>query len=471
MGGNGRDPAGVIRRLIDFGPDEGTMNPLPVPWDAFRAVVLAAGGSRQARIQVLYDVLEGLPNRAEVVWRINQADMTTEPPFLYADYPEVFEADLAVVDLYAWSQGVKKKGDNSSCDKNVGVSAEFAAHAPPERGNMAVASTDTRRMVRVKACEAFQPRPPTNWLVEGVLSESSLNLLVGEGGSKKTYSMLDLAVCLVTGQPWLGYATRQCPVLWVDEESGPDRMNHRLAQVMRAHEARRDIPLEYLSVCQFNLRQPDDLNLFFQHVFEMGAGLVVVDALADVMPGADENSVKDVVPVFRGLRGVAVSTGAAVLVIHHANKSGGYRGSSHMRGAVELMLMAQSKADSRFIEFQSVKTRDTGSIHFAAQIHFEPEGGEAERVWLSPAGTTEAGVANRAGEPLSDAEKYVMGYLLEFGESERKEIIESTHQFSEGYFKKAFSELTRSGLIRRTNKGGKGIPAVYELTETGEEVY
>jgi hypothetical protein len=438
-------------------------------------VVLSAGRSRRERITALYDLLWDLPNREEVIWRVNQADPTTEPPFPQTAYPEVFEEDVAVYDLHQW--GVQaagfpqvKKGNSPSPTLSP-KGEERAALQKNNNGekeggkDMTVANIDTRRQTRVKAFEAFRPRPPTEWLVDGVISPSSLNLLVGEGGTKKTYSMLDLSVCLAMGKPWLGYETRQTPVLWVDEESGPDRMNQRLAQALRAHQAEPDIPLEYLSVCQFNLRQPDDLNLFFRHAFEMEAGLVVVDALADVMPGADENLVRDVVPVFRGLRGVATNTGAAVLVIHHANKSGGYRGSSHMRGAVELMLMAHSKPDSSFIEFQSVKTRDTGSVHFAAQIHFDPPDGDATRVWLSKIGTDEASKANRKGEPISAAGQYVMGYLLENGESGRKEVIESSEEFSQAAISKAFHGLREIGLIHRVNEGGQGIAAVYDLTE------
>ncbi|MGD8456126.1 MAG: hypothetical protein PVF83_07060 [Anaerolineales bacterium] len=41
MGGNGKNQAGAIRRLIDFGPDEQTMNPLPTPWDTLRVMRMA----------------------------------------------------------------------------------------------------------------------------------------------------------------------------------------------------------------------------------------------------------------------------------------------------------------------------------------------------------------------------------------------------------------------------------------------
>ncbi len=65
---------------------------------------------------------------------------------------------------------------------------------------------------------------------------------------------------------------------------------------------------------------------------DVDAKLVIIDALADVMAGGDENSVKDTQPVFMQLRKIAEETGAAILVIHHVNKMGDYRGSTAIPG-------------------------------------------------------------------------------------------------------------------------------------------
>jgi hypothetical protein len=319
------------------------------------------------------------------------------------------------------------------------------------------------------AFTAYQPQPPTEWLVEGLLSKGSVNLLVGEGGSKKTYAMLDMAVCLAQGLGWLNFTTRQANVVWVDEESGSNRMKKRLSQVMSAHQSPPELPFYFTSLAMYNLRTAEHVGQLMLKAWEVEAGLIVIDALADVMPGADENMVRDVVPVFQGLRKVADQTGAAVVVIHHANKSGGYRGSTSMHGAVELMLQVHSKKNTTFIEFQSVKTRDTGMVNFAAQIHFEPGEGEAERVRLSPAHPTEAQKAIRRGEPISRAGRYVLEYLRDNGESGLKEMVEETDKFSKNYLKKALIELKDSGLIGRTNEGGKGVTAIYDLTEDAEE--
>lgn len=84
-----------------------------------------------------------------------------------------------------------------------------------------------------------------------------------------------------------------------------------------------------VSLAQFNLlKNSDDADLLTRLVLELDAKLVIIDALADVMLGGDENAVKDTQPVFANLRFIAELTGAAFIVIHHANKLGGYRGST-----------------------------------------------------------------------------------------------------------------------------------------------
>ena len=63
------------------------------------------------------------------------------------------------------------------------------------------------------AAEALLPQPPIDWIVETLISAGTVSLVYGDPGAKKTYSMLDLAVCVAMGIPWLGFAdqARGCP--------------------------------------------------------------------------------------------------------------------------------------------------------------------------------------------------------------------------------------------------------------------
>lgn len=42
-------------------------------------------------------------------------------------------------------------------------------------------------------------------------------------------------------------------------------------------------------------------------------------------------------------------------------------------------------------------------------------------------------------------------------------------ELSEAYVKKAIYTLGEQGLITRANKGGRGVLAIYKLTEKGEK--
>ena len=53
---------------------------------------------------------------------------------------------------------------------------------------------------------ALQPQPPHEWIIEQLITEGSVNVFYGEPGSKKTYTLFSLAVCVALGRPWLGFS-------------------------------------------------------------------------------------------------------------------------------------------------------------------------------------------------------------------------------------------------------------------------
>ena len=85
------------------------------------------------------------------------------------------------------------------------------------------------------AKDALRPRPPLEWLVNSVISEASLNFLVGEPGSKKTYAALDMAICVALGIDWLEFQTTQGTVLIIDEDNGEYQISKRIGSIIRAH--------------------------------------------------------------------------------------------------------------------------------------------------------------------------------------------------------------------------------------------
>ena len=221
---------------------------------------------------------------------------------------------------------------------------------------------------------------------------------------KKTYSLLSMGVCVSVGKPWLDMPTRACKVLFIDEESGESRLSLRLAAALRGELAWKDTPFEFISLAGFHLDDPADELLLENEIRGFGAGLVIFDALADLMEG-DENSKQDTQPIFCALRRLAERTGAALCIIHHANKMGGYRGSSAIKGAVDLMVQVTSEDGSEFVKFKTEKNRDGGqALSWAARA-----------TWLKEPETFSLLAAEKhvKGRVLSKPQEYVLRYLTE----------------------------------------------------------
>lgn len=305
----------------------------------------------------------------------------------------------------------------------------------------------------------LQEREPIPYIVKDLIAESSISLWYGQFGSKKTWTLLDLAVCIASGKEWLGFTVNPCRVLIVDEESGERRLADRLKEIMRGELVDANIPLQSVSLAQFNLRDSqEDLLSLIELIDLTGAKLVIIDALADVMLGGDENSVKDTQPVFAGLRKASEVTGASFIVIHHSNKLGGYRGSSAIAGAIDNMLLVQSKPESDLITFKSEKVRDGIPMDFAGQAIWSESG-----FYMKPADSQEK-------EFLSAGEKYVIRYLTQVGGQASVTDIKNNADTCEPVTaRKAVYSLASKGYICRVDDNSSGMPAIYGFTEKGRD--
>jgi len=313
------------------------------------------------------------------------------------------------------------------------------------------------RIVIRDAAYYLSERPPIEYVVEKLIAESSVNVWFGQWGAKKTWAAIDLAVCVASGKQWLGMATEPCNVLIIDEESGDTRLANRIKDTMRGElgqMANASVPIKSVSLAQFNLlKRPDDADLLARLVLELDAKLVIIDALADVMLGGDENAVKDTQPVFANLRFIAELTGAAFIVIHHANKGGGYRGSSAIAGAIDTLLSVESKQDNSLITFKTEKMRDGEPLNFACEANWTDEG-----FYL-----TQSEITERAF--LSKSQQYVLDFFTEKGDGEFSDLLDFTDKniYTESALRKAVQYLTNEKLLKRKDSGGKGAKAIYGI--------
>lgn len=305
--------------------------------------------------------------------------------------------------------------------------------------------------------EAFGEEIPVEWIVNGLFQRGSINLLHGAPGTKKTYALLDLSMCLVEGKQWLGRDTVAGTVLLIDEESGPRRLRRRLREVARGHDTPADAPLAYTTLEMFDLlNSKDDTEHIDNLMANVAPALVIVDALADIMPGGDENEVKDTHLIFQKLKYLAHRHNCCVVVIHHSNRAGGYRGSSAIPGVVDVMLKLESKPRTGDLLFTIEKNRDGEEDSFGAEIVFDK---------AMAAVCLVSQTATRARQSHERASiQHVLEYLKTAGGGAYvDDIVANPAICSPAAARAAIYVLARQGRIARTDKGGRGSRAYYEL--------
>ena len=100
---------------------------------------------------------------------------------------------------------------------------------------------------------------PIDYILEGKITTPSIGMIYGDPGTKKTYSLIHLAVCLAMNKSWLGYAVKGCKVLIIDEESGELRLGRRLGMAIRGESGDENHTGEFVSLANFKLDKKDDL--------------------------------------------------------------------------------------------------------------------------------------------------------------------------------------------------------------------
>ena len=314
---------------------------------------------------------------------------------------------------------------------------------------------DKKRYIVRDVNFAMQEQPPIDYLVDGLLEAGSVSIWHGDAGSKKTYSTLSLAVCVASGRPWLDFATKQSPVLFINEEAGERSLTRRIQATLKG-ELCQDIkiPFNYVSLAGFMLDDETEALKVEREIKTCGARLVIIDALADVMNG-DENSTEDTRPVFRNLHKIAERTDSAIVILHHDAKAGGYRGSSHIKGAVDNMVQITSKKGSPFINFESDKIREGESLIWAARA-----------TWADGQFDLQPTDISAAPKALSKSQNFVLNYLKEHGASPLPAIMAAADICAPGTARNAAFNLADLKMIRRTNPGEGRAAAIYELVKS-----
>jgi len=233
--------------------------------------------------------------------------------------------------------------------------------------------------------DAFAPREPLTWIVEGLVSAGSLSIWYGAPGTLKSMLLSDMAVSVAAGYRWLtktaqpltGLITHPGAVMWLDFDNGQRRTHERFAALARARNLPDSIPLYYYSMPQPILAagETESIRALAARIVDRDVRLVVIDNLLAISGGVDENSADMQTPM-SALRWLA-ETGTAIIVIHHQRKTNGFntragetlRGHGSIEAALDVSLLLTRDAET--VTATATKTRGPSIQPFCAKFTFE----------------------------------------------------------------------------------------------------
>jgi hypothetical protein len=161
-------------------------------------------------------------------------------------------------------------------------------------------------------------------IVDGLFREREVINVVAAPKTGKSWLVLQLALCVATGRPWLGFnVPNPGPVYVIDNELHETAFAQRLAASMRSN-AVSEMDVKGRLFCRC-LRQYmptlDRMLPFLDEAKALGAKVIIIDAMYRALPrGFDENSNSDMRDFYNMLNRAADYTGAAIVLVHHTSK-------------------------------------------------------------------------------------------------------------------------------------------------------
>ena len=217
--------------------------------------------------------------------------------------------------------------DDLSGDPEVIASAKKAMAAAVIHENRFSIETTAEFVVRRKA----------TWLIKGVLPRANFGVFYGASGSGKSFFVFNLVAAIARGIAWRGHKTTKARVLWIAAEGQEDMRKRVHGYCMAEGIKPEELDMKFISDAP-NLRELADVKALVKQIKKHGEfDLIVIDTLAQVMPGGNENSGEDMGMVMGHCKEITRHTGAMVSPVHHSGKdeSRGARGWSGLRAACD----------------------------------------------------------------------------------------------------------------------------------------
>lgn len=195
---------------------------------------------------------------------------------------------------------------------------------------------------------------PEPLIGEDLLFRDCLVWMVGKPGCMKSFTALDMAGCVATGEPWQGWQVRQGKVLYLVAE-GVAGTKKRVRAWEKAMGRNMD-GVTFLPVA-VQSKIATQWAALVTVAQEIQPAMVVIDTQARVTVGVEENSNTEMGVFVDQAERLRKATGACVLIVHHIGKSSdGGRGATTVEGAVNTIIKVVK--DEHRVTLECTKNKD-----------------------------------------------------------------------------------------------------------------
>lgn len=171
-------------------------------------------------------------------------------------------------------------------------------------------------------------------LIENVLRQGHKMLLAGPSKAGKSYALIQLAVCIAEGLPWLGFSCAQGKVLYVNLELDRASCLHRFHDVRQAMGAPSAHSVDIWNLRGHSIPMDKLAPKLIRRALKKNYIAVIIDPIYKVITG-DENSADQMARFCNQFDKVCTELGSAVIYCHHHSKGsqGGKRSMDRASGS------------------------------------------------------------------------------------------------------------------------------------------
>lgn len=258
----------------------------------------------------------------------------------------------------------KWKSFGKSADRPVTIGT-LAKLAGVNLAELQSAGKPTNRKFNLLHVSDFIKRPPPTWLVKRLLPAKGVGMVYGPSGAGKSFWVLALMMAIAQGKPWRKHKVKSGRVVYVAAEGEAGLVNRCKAMAQQQGLDLKDIDLLLLPDNP-NFFNGEDAALLTETIRAAGkAAVVVIDTLAQVTAGANENAGEDMGKVFETLQTMQRELDCLVLLVHHAGKdaSKGARGWSGMRAALDVEIEVSKTPTGHIAKVTKQKDGADGAVY------------------------------------------------------------------------------------------------------------